>query len=366
MKKVRWVGLDVHKETIAIAVADGDGGAPQTVATIPNEMRALAKQLRKLGGPGQVRVCYEAGPTGFDLCRQLRASKYECIVVAPSMVPRQSGDRVKTDRRDARKLARFYRSGDLQPIYVPPEETEAMRDLERARADAKKAERVARQQLVKFLLRHGRRYDGGRHWSQAHLRWVRAQKFEHEASNRVLVDYLETVERATRRVEELTQSLADLSQRWSLASEVGALQALRGVQLVTAVTIMAEIGDMRRFASAPEFMSYLGLVPSEHSSGESCRRGAITKAGNMHVRRVLVEAAWSYRFRPALSGDIRRRNQGVPAEVREIAWKAQKRLHQRYRRMTARGMPKQKVVTAMARELAGFVWAIGQCQLSAT
>ena len=357
---VRWVGLDVHKETIAIAVADGHGSRPENVATIPNETRRLLKRLKKLGGPGRVRVCYEAGPTGFELYRQLCEQGYKCIVVAPSLVPRRSGDRIKTDRRDARNLARFYRSGDLTAIHVPEEETEAMRDLERARGDAKKAERVARQQLVKFLLRHGRRYMEGSHWTQKHLDWVRRQKFSEEACNRVLVDYVRTVEEATRRVEELTQAIAELCDSWALAPEVKALQALRGVRLVTAATIIAEIGNMRRFASAPEFMSYLGLVPSEHSSGESRRQGAITKAGNGHVRRVLVEAAWSYRFRPALSGDLRRRNEGVPEDVRRIAWKAQQRLHQRYVRMMNRGLPKQKVVTALARELAGFVWDIAR------
>jgi transposase len=267
---------------------------------------------------------------------------------------------VKTDRRDAVKLARFLRSGDLTEVHVPEPATEAMRDLERARDDAKKAERTARHQLSKFLLRHGRRYDGKTAWTGMHLEWIRGQIFDHEAHNRVLVDYVHAVEGATERVRQLTKDIGDLVETWSLRPLVKALQALRGVQLVSAVILAAELGDFARFASAPALMAYVGLVPSEHSSGETQRRGRITRAGNGHVRRILVESAWSYRFRPAMSREIRMRNEGVAPGVQAIAWKAQQRLSTRYRKLMARGKNKQQTVTALARELAGFVWSIAR------
>jgi len=362
MKTVRSVGLDVHKESIAIAVAEPEGGEPSLVGTIPNDTRLLLRMLKRMGGAKKVRCCYEAGPTGYGLQRDVAAAGYRCEVVAPSLVPKQIGSRVKTDRRDAAKLARFLRSGDLTPVAVPEPATEAMRDLERAREDAKNVERSARHQLSKFLLRHGRIYQGKTAWNRSHLDWIRKQAFKHEAQQRVLTDYLHTVEQAAERVEQLTRDIEELVESWSLAPLVKSLQALRGVQLVTAVIIAAELGDLSRFKSAPQLMAYLGLVPSEHSSGESKQRGHITRTGNSHVRRVLVEAAWAYRFRASMSATIRERNQGLPRPIRDIAWKAQERLHRRYARMSGRGMCKQKTVTAIARELAGFVWAIGQAQ----
>jgi transposase len=360
MEKLRFVGLDVHSRSIAIAVADGDGSSPENLATIPNDTAGLIKQLRKLGALSKLKCCYEAGPTGFGLCRDLKAAGVDCIIVAPSLVPVQSGVRVKTDRRDAVKLARFLRSGDLSAIYVPTSETEAIRDLERSRDDAKKAERVARHQLGKFLLRQGRRYEGKSAWTATHLEWIRKQQFEQPAHQRVLVDYLKTVEDNTERVTRLTKDIAELVEAWSLAPLVKALQALRGVQMVTAVVIAAELGDLKRFATAPELMGFLGLVPSEHSSGESKQRGRITRTGNGHVRRVLVEAAWSYRYRPSMSYEIRRRNEGVADGVKKICWKAQQRLHGRYQKLMGRGKTKQKTVVAIARELAGFIWAVGR------
>jgi transposase len=363
MKTLRCVGLDVHKDSIAIAVAEPEGGEPSLVGTIPNDTRLLLEKLKKLGGGKKVRCCYEAGPTGYGLHRDLNAAGVPCMVVAPSLVPKQVGSRVKTDRRDAVKLARFLRSGDLTAVAVPDKATEAMRDLERAREDAKNVERSARHQLSKFLLRHGRIYSGKTSWTHAHLEWIRKQDFEHEAQQRVLTDYLHTVEQAAERVEQLTRDIAELVESWTLAPLVKSLQALRGVQLITAVIIAAELGDLSRFESAPKLMAYLGLVPSEYSSGESKQRGRITRTGNNHVRRVLVEAAWAYRFRASMSSAIRERNEGVPRSVREISWRAQQRLHRRYARMSGRGLCKQKTVTAIARELAGFVWAIGQEQL---
>ena len=344
---------------IAIAVAEPGRGEPEHLATIPNNVALL---LRRLGRLGQVRCCYEAGPTGFGLQRVLSGEGIDCVVVAPSLVPSRAGDRVKTDRRDAARLARFLRSGDLTEVYVPDEATEAMRDLERARDDTKKAERTARHQLGKFLLRYGRRYSGKTTWTKAHVEWIQAQQFSHEAQQRVLEDYLRTVQDQGERVARLTASIVELVETWSLRPLVKALQALRGINLISGAVLAAELGDVRRFASARKLMGYIGLVPSEHSSGEGRRLGGITRAGNGHVRRILVEAAWAYRFRPRQSRAISERSAGVAPGVRRIAWRAQERLCAKYRRLTARGKNAQKTVTAIARELAGFVWAIAREQ----
>lgn len=365
MEKLRFVGLDVHKDSIAIAVAEADSSSrPDVVATVPNETRAVLKQLKKLGAAANLRCCYEAGPTGLGLYRGLKAAGICCVVVAPSLVPQKSGDRVKTDSRDAVKLARFLRSGDLTPIHVHDEASEAMRDLERARDDAKNAERVARQQLSKFLLRHGRIYPGKTTWTKQHMEWIRGQHFEQEAHNRVLPEYVRAVEEAGARVERLSKDIMELVETWHLKPLVNALQALRGVRTLSAVILAAELGDMTRFATAPQMMAFVGLVPSEHSSGGTQKRGGITRTGNGHVRRVLTEAAWAYRYRPAMSHAIRKRNEEASPEVQSIAWKAQGRLHGRYKRMMARGKNKQQTVTAVARELVGFVWAVArQAQL---
>jgi transposase len=351
--------MDVHKNSIVVSVADSDGGVSR-VGRIDNTWTSLKKVLKRLGPIGSLFCCYEAGPTGYDLYRKLTDSGFRCIVVAPSLIPKKPGERVKTDQRDACNLARLLRSGDLTPVWVPDEETEAMRDLVRARDDAKKAERVARQQLGKFLLRLGRRYPGKTAWTGKHLDWIRGQEFDQEAQQIVLLDYIHTLEEATRRVHDLDKAIASQQEEWSRAPLVKALQAFRGISLVTAVGIVAEIGDFQRFATAPKAMSFAGLTPSEHSSGDSTRRGGITRAGNRYVRRLLVESAWSYRFTARMSPAIRKRNQGVPAGVRTIAWKAQKRLCKRYRQLLARGKTKQKTVTAVARELMGFIWAASQ------
>ena len=357
MENVRFVGLDVHADSIVVAVAEPGRGEPGQLATIGNDSSLLLKRLRRLG---KVKCCYEAGPTGFGLQRALTAEGIDCVVVAPSLVPTRSGDRVKTDRRDAVRLARFLRSGDLTEVYVPDEATEAMRDLERARDDAKKAERVARHQLGKFLLRHGRRYGGKTTWTAKHFEWVRAQHFEHEGQQRVVEDYLRTAEEQGERVARLTKSIVELVETWSLRPLVKALQALRGVSVISATVLAAELGDLARFESAPKLMGYLGLVPSEHSSGEGRRLGRITRTGNGHVRRILVEAAWAYRFRPRQSRAISERSAGVSPEVRRIAWNAQERLCAKYRRLTGRGKSVHKTAAAIARELAGFVWAIAR------
>lgn len=360
MKTVRFVGLDVHKESIVIAVADGDRSEPSIVAEIPSDTPRLLKELKRLGKAADLRCCYEAGPTGFGLCRALEAAGIACIVVAPSLVPTQKGVRVKTDKRDAARLARFHRSGDLTAVHVPDESTEAMRDLERARDDAKKAQLVARHQLSKFLLRHNRRYDGKTSWTVKHLEWIRAQKFTQEAHNRVLVDYVQAVDEATARVARLDKDIAVLVETWSLKPLVTALQSLRGVRLLTAVVIAAELGSIARFAHPRKLMAFAGLVPSEHSSGESIRRGGITRTGNKHLRRLLTESAWCYRRRPAISVRLRKLRDTLSPSVTTIAWKAQHRLYERYTRLLARGKAKNQVVSAVARELCGFIWDIAR------
>jgi transposase len=360
MASVVYVGLDVHKDSITIAVAREGREAAETWKTIPYDGVRLRKALKMLVKDGQVlKVCYEAGPTGFGLCRRLREAGIDCMVVAPSLVPGKPGDRVKTDPRDARRLAHFLRSGDLTEVYVPDEAVEAIRDLERARDDAKCAERVARHQLSKFLLRHDRHWDGTT-WTVRHRVWIRGQKFEYPAQQRVLEDYLKAVEDLAERVERLTSQMEELVQQTTLAPLVKALQAFRGVSVVSAVTIAAEVGDLRRFATASQFMSYVGLVPSEDSSGKRRRQGAITRCGNGHLRRIVVEAAWHYRHLPLMSKELRRRNKGLAPGVQRIAWEAQKRLNQRLYHLIHAGKSVQKAITAVARELAGFIWAVGQ------
>jgi transposase len=360
MKTVsRFVGLDVHKSSIALAVAEKDGGPPRFLATVANDVPTLLRNLKKLGDPEGVRCCYEAGPTGFGLSRRLAKEGYECQVVAPGLTPVKAGERIKTDRRDAEKLAHFLRSGDLTPVNVPDEKTESIRDLERARDDAKQDETRARHRLGKFLLRHDRSWTGKTNWTKAHMEWIRQQKFEHEAQNQVLREYLRKLDEASDAVDRLDAAIEEAVKGWALEPLVRGYQALRGVRHLTATVIAAEIGDIRRFPSAKHFMSFVGLVPSESSSGDSTRRGRITRAGNKHLRRVLIEAAWNYRVAPRRSRDIRKRSRDLDPSLEAIAWKAQERLHLMYRRMTGRRRHHNVVVTALARQLAGFVWAIG-------
>lgn len=357
---LRYVGMDVHKDSITLAVAEEGREAAQEYCTVPNEWSHVLRALRRLAPLSWLRCCYEAGPTGYELHRALTQAGIDNCVVAPALIPLQSGRRIKTDHRDAKRLAHFLRSGDLTPVYVPAPTTEALRDLERARDDAKCWERAARHQLGKFLLRNGRRWSGRTTWTQAHVRWIRQQEFEHEAQRRVLADYLKTVEDASARVAALTCDLAELVQQSVLAPLIRALQAFRGIRLVTAATIALELGDLSRFHTPRQLMAYLGLVPSEHSSGQQRRLGGITRTGNRHVRRVLVEAAWSYRMKPNVSQEIRQRSQGVAAGVQRIAWQAQQRLHRRLIALISRGKHSQKAIIAVARELAGFVWAVAQ------
>jgi transposase len=362
MSNVRFIGLDVHAETIAVAVAEPHGEV-RSLGVIPNRPESIRKLVKKLGPPAQLRVCYEAGPTGYVVYWQLTALDVACQVVAPTLVPVKAGDRVKTDRRDALKLARSYRAGDLTAVWVPDAAHEALRDLVRAREAAKKDQLRARHRLGKFLLRHGRRPPiTMKAWTQAHLVWVKsAVRFDQAAQEATLVDYIHEVDHVAARIGRLEAAIDAAVQTAParMRDVIDALQALRGIALVTAVTIAAEVGELSRFAKPRQLMGYSGAVASEDSSGQRTRRGGITKAGNAHLRRVVVEAAWAYRHRPAVGPALRKRQAPVSAEVKEIAWKAQHRLHGRYRALTARGKCKQQVVTAIGRELLGFIWAIG-------
>jgi transposase len=324
---VRYVGLDVHKDTIVMAVAEAGTQPAEIYATLANDPPAVLARLRKLGPPLSLLVCYEAGPTGYELYRFLNAAGVSCHVVAPALVPTQNGNRVKTDKRDARRLAHFLRSGDLTPVWVPDEHTEAVRDLSRSRDDAKRAERTARHQLSKFLLRKGCRFEGKSHWTLTHWEWIRRQRFPQEAACRVLTDYIRAAEQATDRVRRLTTDIAVMVADWALAPLVKNLQAFRGVQLVTAAGLAAEVGDFHRFATAGKFMGFVGLVPSEHSTGTKRRQGGITKSGNQPARRLLIEAGWHYYRTPLrVSADLKARREGVPQAVIDIADKALHRL----------------------------------------
>lgn len=356
---IRYIGLDVHKDTVTIAVARGEA-EPEVVGTVANRWEVLARQLRRLGPPELLRCCYEAGPCGYEIYRRCRGAGIDCVVVAPSLVPQKAGSRVKTDPRDAAKLARYLRSRDLTAVYVPDEIGEAMRDLVRARGDAKKALHTSRQQLNHFLLRHGRRWGGKSRWTYAHLEWLRRQHFEQPAQECVLSDYIQAVEGAGERIRRYDDDVAKLVPDWSLSPLVTALGALRGVSLVGAAVIAAELGDLKRFATASQLMAYIGLVPSEHSSGKTQRKGGITRTGNAHARFVIVEAAWAYRFPPRRSEAIRKRQEAVSKEVQQISWRAQQRLYRKYTKLLGRCKNIQKTMTAVARELVGFIWAIAQ------
>ncbi len=359
--KVRFLGLDVHAETITVAVAEPDGEV-RSLGTIGNRAESIRKLMKKLGPAEHLRACYEAGPTGYVLYWQLTELGVECDVIAPTLVPVKAGDRVKTDRRDALKLARSYRSGDLTPVWVPDQGSEALRDLVRAREAAKQDQLRARHRLSKFLLRTGQRpAHGMKAWTQAYMVWVGQIRFAQMAQEATRLDCLHEVEHMGERVARLEQAIVEAIKLASpqIQEVVKGLQALRGIAQISAVTIAAELGNISRFEGARQLMGYSGAVPSEDSSGKRKQHGSITKTGNSHLRRIAVEAAWSYRHRPGIGPQLRKRQQGVPEEIKEIAWKAQHRLYKRYSRLSAAGKDPRKVITAVGRELLGFIWAIG-------
>ena len=357
----KFIGLDVHKKTIAVAIADSKGSEVRFYGEIPNTVDSLRRLAKKLSEDGaELQFVYEAGPCGYGVHRRLTAEGHRCQVVAPSLIPRKAGDRVKTDRRDAQSLARLFRAGELTPVWVPGTEQEAMRDLSRLREDLKTEERHLKQRLLAFLLRHDVTVPENKtRWGGPFMTWLEGQRFENATSQIVYHSYLESVKDAGDRVKEVEKEIERALEAYTLAPVVRALRSLRGIDLVTAFTIVAEIGDLTRFESASQFMAYLGLTPSERSSGEKTRRGGITKTGNGHVRRVLVESAWHCQRKPGISAPLKERMKGQPSEVRKIAWEAQKRLFHRSYHLKGQGKRATVVTTALARELAGFVWAIG-------
>jgi transposase len=359
-KKILYVGMDVHKFTIDIAITESRANSPvRSYGQIDNRFGLLDRVIRKLQSKGaELRFVYEAGPCGYQIYRHLAAKGLACSVVAPSLIPKRAGDRIKTDRRDAINLVRLFRAGELTSIYIPTDEDEAIRDLLRCRDDIRRLQRKARQRLLAFLLRNGHQYTATKHWTKSHMKWLAGIKFDHPAQQIVFQEYLDAANECTERVERITEQIRSQVPHWSRAPFVKAYQALRGVSLIVATTVVAEIGDMSRFKNPKELMAYIGLVPSEHSSGKTIRRGSITKTGNSHVRRVLIEAAWTYKTWPRKSQTILKRQEGLPKRICDISWKAQMRLCNRYWRLLRRRKPRQTIITAIARELSAFIWAI--------
>jgi transposase len=362
MNTVKFIGMDVHKNSITIAISDADRhGQPRIYGAIANDLDALDKFCRKMvSTTNQLHFVYEAGPCGYGIYRYLTRNGFDCMVAAPSMIPKKSGDRIKNDHRDAKMLARLHRAGELTAVYVPDEQDEAMRDLTRAREDAVIATRKAKQRLSAFLLRNRVIYTGRSRWSKAFFNWLSDVAMPHPAQQIALQEYIDAVHENLNRVERLTDQIRLLTPDWRLAPVVKALQAARGVSLIVAATLLSEMGDLSRFVNPSQLMGHLGLVPSEYSSGDSIKKGGITKTGNSHARRALIEAAWAYRMPARVSRLLLKRQQELPDRVCQIAWKAQLRLCARFRRLLAKGKSKQVAATAVARELSAFLWAIAK------
>jgi transposase len=358
---IKYVGLDVSKEKIAVAIANEGREEPRYWGMIANSSEAIKKLMKKLGSSENLRVCYEAGPTGYALYRLLLTLNIHCTVIAPSLIPQKPGERIKTDRRDSIRLAQLFRAGELTSVYVPTPEDEALRDLVRCREDAKEDELRAKHRLSKFLLRNDIKPPSGvNKWTIKYYRWLDTVRFENSKLQAVLQEYYHQIKEIQQRVLRLEEEIRAEATDGVHAQAIQALQSLRGVALITATSIVAEIGSFKRFSTPRQFMAYVGLVPSEYSSGESRKQGKITKTGNRHVRRLLVESAWSYRYQPSVKGELQRRQKGQSPTIQAISWKAQNRLHKKYFRLLSRGKESGKAITAVARELAGFIWAVTQ------
>jgi len=357
----KHIGLDVHKASIEIGIADSSRRTKaRHYGAVAHTQASVEAMLKKLSPDGEVmEFCYEAGPCGYGLYHQITVRGHKCQVVAPSLIPKRAGDRVKTDRRDCLRLAELLRAGELTSVWVPNAEQESIRDLVRTRDDFKCALRQMRQQLLSFLLRHSLRWTGGKkNWTKGFWCWIEALQMPSEHQQFVLKEYIDAVRRHEVQIRTIEGQMNRAKSGWELEPIVDALMAMRGINLVTAMGIVAELGDLSRFSKPTQLMAFLGLVPCEHSSGDSRRQGGITKTGNGHVRRLLIESAWCYRFNARKSREIEQRAQKASESVQAIAWKAQKRLNARYRALIERGISKCKVVTAVARELCGFIWAV--------
>jgi transposase len=355
-KGTTYVAFDDSKRKLVVGILHPGAQEPELreIANVPTLIRRLFERLKR---EGPVEACYEAGVSGYDLYRQITALGVPCQVIAPALTPRRPGQRIKTDKRDARKLVRLFRAGELTAIHVPGESEEGVRDFLRCRDDVRRDVLRWRHRVVKFLDRHGRRYLAGRNWTQSHWRWLRSQHFDLPALQRTLETSLFTLEQALARLAELDREIETLAQAAPYQDPVGWLRCFRGLNTLSAMILLAEIGDFRRFQHPRQLMAYLGLVPSEYSSGEREHRGALTKAGNSHARRVLVEAAWHYRHHPVLGPALRQRSQGQPEACLAQAWRAQQRLHRRYRHLVGHGKRPPVAAAAVARELVGFIWA---------
>jgi len=364
MNLIQYIGLDVHNDSIAVSLAPSDSTEVRRWGILGGtheHVQRLIKQLQSAHPGVTLKFCYEAGPRGYPLCRLIRGLGHECLIVCPSRVPRRPGDRVKTDRRDADQLARLLRAGELTGIHIPDPEDEAMRDLLRSRDQVRRAQHRARQQLKMFLLRHNIRYTGQSSWTPAHLRYLARIKMPFPAQQFALQELMNQISEAGARLERFEAQIAREVAGWRWEPAVRALMSLRGVALLNAATLIAELGDLSRFTRPQELMSYLGLCPSEHTSGADRQQGGITKMGNGYARRALVEAAHHYRVPARLTPHLQKRQEGLPKAVTEAAWEAQRRLHHRYQQLSGPGRKKAPVViTALARELSGFVWAIAR------